>query len=106
MPACPLTECLPAVASGVLVASDAEDLAVGQGVSASDRSSGFVVGFPAAIGVVAASGVPVQLFPAAPEAMPAGRPLTLTSSAGSPPGGFDHRKRKSHIFNCPFSDGD
>ena len=56
-----------------------------------------VVGFPSAVGVIVASGVPVQLFPAAPVAMPAGRPLTLTSSAGSPPGGFNYRKRKSHI---------
>ena len=98
MPACPLAECLPAVAAGVLVAGDAEDLAVGQGVWTADRSCGFVVSFPAAVSIIVASGAPVQLLSAAPVPVPAGGPLTLTSSTGSPPGGFDHRKRKSHIW--------
>ena len=93
-----------AVRRGILVAGNAENLTVGQGVGTTLIDGNLVMCLPTAGSIVVAAGVPVEKLAASPGTMPAVAPSAFASSARALPGCEDGCIGKSHMLN-PFPNG-
>ena len=94
------TKCLAsrAVCAGLLVARDAQNLAIGERVQSAGSNSSLVMRFPTAGSVVIAARFPVQLFVAAIIAVIAAESTAaFASSAGSAPSGVDDAGGECHL---------
>ena len=92
------------VRRGVLVAGNAENLTVGQGVGTTQINGHLVVCLPTAGSIVVTTGVPVERLAASPGAVSTVAPTAFASSARALPGCEDGCIGKSHI-QYPFSNG-
>ena len=93
-----------AVRRGLLMAGNAENLTVGQGVGTTLIDGNLVMCLPTAGRIVVAPGVPVENLGASPGTMPTSAPSAFTASARALPGCEDGCIGKSHMLN-PFSNG-
>ena len=87
-----------AVRRGILMAGNAENLAVGQGVRSALIYRHFVMCLPTAGSIVHAAGVPVKYLTASPGTMSTVASSAFASSARALPGCEDGCIRKSHIL--------
>lgn len=86
-----------AIGTSVLMARNAENLAVGQCIRAARGDRHLVVGFPTSESIVVAAGIPIKHLPASPGTMSATASSAFASSARALPGCKDGIVRKSHI---------
>lgn len=87
-----------AVRRSILMAGNAENLAVGQGVRATLINRHLMVRFPTTGSIVHTAGVPIQYLTAAPRTMSTAASSAFASSARALPCYEDGSVRKSHIL--------
>lgn len=86
-----------AVRRGILMAGNAENLAVGQSVRSTLIYGHLMVCLPTAGSIVLAAGVPVKYLTASPRTVSTATSSAFASSARALPGCEDGSIRKSHI---------
>ena len=87
-----------AVRRSILMAGNAENLAIGQSVRTTLINRHDMMCLPTAVSIVIATGIPVKYLPAPGKTMSTVAPSTFTSSARALPGCEDSCIRKSHIL--------